>query len=347
MPERVLLLQDTYEVNDMLNPSLFALMALFPDADVGFLQNKSNALPPELQERRTEFFAARLSAKALKDLDTLVGVEATIPIENYDLVICNTRGALGHLRKKKSKKPRIIVYYHDLLPFLWRQDNTDWNEQESNQLLRWQEIDLEFSQGIDTAVAAQLSLRQTLATMQARDVHLAYPLVDQDLFYPDIETPREYFLATDSTDLETLMHIAACVTDKLVVLGEYRYNKLFRELKPDNIFYTGEISVAEKAYYLAGAKAFFCGAAHELDHLPLAALKSGIPIIAHPSQGMREFLTDADLGFELETGSAEELLHFIRYYRNKNINREKNASELDWLNYENFSRRWKKILKGI
>lgn len=343
--ERVLLLQDWYEENDLLNPSFFALLSQFPDAHVGFLKNFSTTLPEALAQRRTEFYAARLPRKGFDNLEALIKIQSEIPIADYDLVICNTRGYLRHLRREKDAHTRIIVYQHDLLPFLWRADTERLNTQKAAELLRLQESDLEFAAGIDVIVAANFALKTTLAAMHRRTVPLAYPLVDSDLFFPDSEAEAEYFVATDSADLEALLHLFACVNDKLVVLGDYRQNKLFRELKPDNIFYAGNLPATEKAYYLAGAKAVFCGETRTLDHLPLAALKSGIPVIAHPTQGMHEFLVDGDLGAELETGSADELIRYIRFYRERMTDRAKIAGEVDWLNREYFLRRWRKVLE--
>ncbi len=342
---RVLLLQDWYDENDLLNPSFFALLSYFPDAHVGFLKNFASTLPDALAQRHTEFYAARLSKKHFDNLEALIEIQSEIPIADYDLVICNTRGYLRHLRREKDAHTRIIVYQHDLLPFLWRADSERLNREKAAELLRLQETDLEFASGIDVIVAANFALKSTLGAMHRRTVPLAYPLIDSDLFFPDTEAVAEYFVATDSADLEVLLHLFACVSDKLVVLGEYRQDKLFRELKPDNIFYAGALPITEKAYYLAGAKAVFCGETRTLDHLPLAALKSGIPVIAHPTQGMHEFLVDGDLGAELETGSADELIRYIRFYRERVPDRAKIAGEVEWLNREYFLRRWRKILE--
>ena len=343
--KRVLLLQDWYEENDLLNPSFFALLEYFPDAHIGLLKNFAATLPDTLAQRRTELYAARLPRKNLDNLEALIKIQSEIPIADYDLVICNTRGYLCHLRREKNSHPRIIVYQHDLLPFLWRADTEKLNSQKAAELLRLQELDLEFAAGIDVIVAANFALKTTLAAMHRRTVPLAYPLVDSDLFFPDTEAEAEYFVATDSVDLEVLLHLFACVKDKLVVLREYRPDKFFRELRPDNIFYTGDLPMSEKAYYLAGAKALFCGETRTLDHLPLAALKCGIPVIAHPTQGMHEFLIDGELGAELETGSADELIRYIRLYRNHIPDRAKIAGEVEWLNREYFLRRWRKVLE--
>jgi len=343
--KRVLLLQDWYEENDLLNPSFFALLGHFPDAHVGFLKNFAATLPDTLAQRRTEFYAARLPRKGFDNLDALIRIQSEIPLADYDLVICNTRGYLRHLRREKDAHTRIIVYQHDLLPFLWRADTEKLNAQKAAELLRLQELDLEFAAGIDVIVAANFALKTTLAAMHRRTVPLAYPLVDSDLFFPDTEAEAEYFVATDSVDLEVLLHLFACVKDKLVVLREYRPDTLFRELRPENILYAGDLPISEKAYYLAGAKALFCGETRTLDHLPLAALKCGVPVIAHPTQGMHEFLMDGELGAELETGSADELIRYIRLYRNHIPDRAKIAGEVEWLNREYFLRRWRKILE--
>lgn len=343
--ERVLLLQDWYDENDLINPSFFALLGAFPEAHVGFLKNLANSLPAPLARRRTEFYAARLNRRSFDNFDTLLRAESEIPIADYDLVICNTRGYLRHLRREKDAQTRVIVYQHDLLPFLWRADTEKLNTQKAAELLRQQETDLEFAAGIDVIVAANFALKTTLSAMHRRTIPLAYPLVDHDLFFPDSEAEAEYFVATDSEDLDVLLHLFACVQDKLVVLGDYRQDKLFRELKPDNIYYAGNLPAPEIAYYLAGAKAIFCGETRTLEHLPLAALKSGIPVIAHPTQGMHEFLIDGDLGAELETGSADELIRYVRYFREHETDRVKIAGEVEWLNREYFLRRWRKILE--
>ncbi|MCS6971807.1 MAG: glycosyltransferase, partial [Leptospiraceae bacterium] len=155
---------------------------------------------------------------------------------------------------------------------------------------------------------------------------------------------QEYFVASDATDLHVLLPLFSCLKDTLVVLREFRPVPLFRELVPDNILYTGKISNAEKAYYLGGARALICGAAHELDHLPLAALRCGIPVLAHPSQGMAELLADPIFGAEVDTGSADALIGHIRRYRQKVPERTKIAREMEWLSRDYFLRRWKKIL---
>lgn len=343
--ERVLLLQDWYDENDLLNASFFALLDRFPEAHVGFLKNFAATLPPALAQRKTEFYAARLSRKGFDNLESLLDIESQIPVADYDLVLCNTRGYLRHLRRERDAHTRIIVYQHDLLPALWRTDTEKLNAQKAGELLRWQETDLEFASGIDVIVAANFALKTTLAAMHRRPIPLAYPLIDQDLFFPDTDAGAEYFVASDSHDLDVLLHLFACVNDKLVVLDEYRPNRLFRELRPDNIFYTGNLPMAEKAYYVAGARAFFCGETRLLDHLPLGALKSGIPVIAHPTQGMHEFLGDRDLGAELETGSADELIRHIRHYRRHEPGRLQIAGQVEWLNREYFLRRWRKILE--
>ncbi|AFM13627.1 hypothetical protein [Turneriella parva] len=345
MPEkRVLLLQDWYAENDLLNPSFFALLELFPQAQVGFLKNLERSVPAVLRDRHVEFYASRFARKAFENLEELIAAEALIPIDDFDLVFVNTRGYLKHLRREKSATTRIIAYQHDLLPYLWRVDVEALNAPRTAELLRLQEIDLEYSMGVDLTIAANYALRATLAALTRQKVPLAYPLVDGELFFPDTSAEAEYFLATEATDLPALVHLFSCVTDKLVIMAEEKPDKLLKELKPDNIFYTGKISNSEKAYYLGGAKALILGETRELDHLGLAALKAGVPVIAHPSQGMHEFLHDTDLGHELRTGSAEEILYLVRSYRELRPERESIHSGVEWLNREYFLRRLRKAL---
>ena len=342
---RVLLLQDWFSANDLINSSFYALLDLFPDAHVGFLKNFETALPQVLRNRHVEFYASRLGQRQLEDLDALIEAQARIPQGNYDLIISNTRGYLRHLRREKSASTRFVVYQHDLLPFLWRAEVEKLNVQKSADLMRSQELDLEFAAGIDLTIAANYALHRTLSSLLRKDVPLAYPLVDTDLFYPDNEAPPEYFVATDSVDSEVLVRLFSCISDKLVVLAEKKPDKLLKDLKPDNIYYTGRLSVADQAYYIAGAKAMICGETKALEHLPLAALKCGIPLIAHRTQGMAEFLSDGECGIELETGTPDEILKYVREYRVRPLQRSKIAASVDWLNREYFLRRIRKALE--
>lgn len=341
---RVLLLQDWFSTNDLINSSLYALLELFPDAHVGFLKNFETTLPQTLRDRHVEFYASRLSQRQLEDLDALIEAQTRIPQDDYDLIISNTRGYLRHLRRESNHATRFVVYQHDLLPFLWRADVEKLNVQKSAELMRSQELDLEFGAGIDLTIAANHALHRTLSSLMRKDIPLAYPLVDSDLFYPDTEALPEYFVATDSVDSEMLIRLFSCISDKLVVLAEKKPDKLLKDLKPDNIFYTGRISVADQAYYVAGAKAVICGETKALEHLPLAALKCGIPLIAHRTQGMAEFLSDGECGVELETGSPDEILKYVRSYRVREPQRAKIAASVDWLNREYFLRRMRKAL---
>ncbi|MBV6494898.1 MAG: hypothetical protein LDLANPLL_02935 [Turneriella sp.] len=345
---RTLLLQDWYLENDLINPSFFALLELFPNADIGFLKNFEAAIPKQILDRRVEFYGSRLTRKNFEDLEELIKVQGGIPWAEYDLVFCNTRGYLRHLRKEKHPRTRIVVYQHDLLPFVWRTNNNNLTEAEAAEILSTQERDLEFTHGVDLTIAANFSLQITLSAMLKTPVPLAYPLVDQTIFFPEHNALQEYFVMMDSVDREKMIRLVSCLSDKLVVLGSYRYDKLLREMKPDNIFYTGELNLADQAYYLAGAKALFCGETHSLSHLPLCALKAGIPIIAHPSQGMREILSDEDAGYELETGNEDEFIKYIRKFRHTQKNKEAVASSVQWLNTQSFLKRMQKaIAKGI
>lgn len=342
---RTLILQDWYAENDLLNPALFALAELFPQADIGFLKNFETTLPASLADRKLSIFAPRFTRKSLDDLGNLIEAEGQIPWQDYDLVVANTRGYLRHLRRTLTGNTRFIVYQHDLLPFLWRANPEALNTAAATELLNNQEIDLEFSGGINLTIAANFALKNTLSAMLRKDIPLAYPLIDQSLFFPDPGVAAEYFLATDAADVQKLVHLFACVSDKLVVLGESQPDKLLRELKPDNIFYTGKLGVYDQAYYIAGAKALICGETKSLSHLPVAALKAGIPLITHPSQGMQEFLADGETGVELETGTEDEILKQVRRYRNEKTDREKIAASVDWLNKEYFLRRMRKAFE--
>ncbi|MBS0617009.1 MAG: hypothetical protein JSR44_02415 [Spirochaetes bacterium] len=341
---RTLILQDWFAEDDLLNPSLFALIELYPNADLGFLKNFANALPVELRDRRVEFYAARLTRKGLDNLDALIAAEALIPWQEYDLVISNTRGYIKHLRREPNAATRFVVYQHDILPFLWRVAVDTLNDAETLELLKEQELDLEYARGADLTIAANYALKNTLSAMLRTDVALAYPLVDSDIFFSDDAVEREYFLATESVDLSRLIHLFSCLTDKLVVLGDKRPDKFLRELNPDNIFYTGQLTLADQTYYLAGAHALLCGETHAISHLPLAALKMGVQVVAHPSQGMTELLADGECGVELETASNDELLAHIRRYRKHKEKRTKIATAVDWLNKEYFLRRMRKAL---
>jgi len=342
---RTLILQDWFAEDDLLNPSLFALIDLYPNADLGFLKNFANSLPPQLRERRVEFYAARLTRKGLNNLDALITAATSIPWHDYDLVIANTRGYIKHLRREPSAATRFVVYQHDILPFLWRVAVDTLNDAETVELLKNQELDLEYARGADLTIAANFALKNTLAAMLRADVALAYPLIDSDIFFSDDAVEREYFLATDTIDIARLTHLFSCLTDKLVVLGDRRPDKFLRELNPDNIFFTGQLSLADQAYYLAGAHALLCGETRAISHLPLAALKMGVPVVAHPSQGMTELLADGECGVELETASNDELLAHIRRYRIHKDKRAKIATAVDWLNKEYFLRRMRKALQ--
>lgn len=344
LPGRTLILQDWYAENSMLNPSLYALLELYPAADLGFLKNFETAIPANLRERQIHIYGARMPRKGLDNLESLVEIEAQIPWADYELVIANTAGYIRHLRREKISDTRFVVYQHDLLPSLWRADTQHQNTQEAAAHMRAQETDLEFGGGINLTIAANYALRNSLASMLKSDIPLAYPLVDQNIFFPDSEAEPEYFVALDTAHLDKLVHLVSCISDKLVIFGTPEPDKLLRELKPDNIFYTGALSLADQAYYLAGAKALICGEAVELNHLPLAALKCGVPLIAHPTQGMSEFLSDGETGIELTTASSDEILSAIRHYRNAKPMREKIAASVEWLNKEYFLRRMRKVL---
>lgn len=341
---RTLILQDWYAENSLLNPSLYALMELYPLADLGFLRNFESTIPTRLRDRQISIYGTRMPRKALDDLESLIEIEAQIPWADYELVIANTAGYLRHLRREKISDTRYVVYQHDLLASLWRADTEHQNTQEAAALMRAQEIDLEFSGGINLTIAANYALRNSLASMLKAEIPLAYPLIDQNIFFPDTEAEAEYFVALDAAHLDKLIHLVSCISDKLVVFGNPKPDKLLRELKPENIFYTGPLSPTDQAYYLAGAKALICGEATELSHLPLAALKCGTPLIAHPTQGMSELLSDPDAGIELTTASTDEILAAIRHYRKAKPMREKIAASLDWLNQEYFLRRMRKAL---
>ncbi|MFO1472005.1 MAG: hypothetical protein U1F27_13335 [Turneriella sp.] len=76
---RVLLLQDWFSANDLINPSLYALLDLYPDAHVGFLKNFETSLPQVLRDRHVEFYASRLSQRQLEDIGALIDAQARIP----------------------------------------------------------------------------------------------------------------------------------------------------------------------------------------------------------------------------------------------------------------------------
>lgn len=341
---RTLILQDWYAEDSLLNPSLFALMELYPSAHLGFLKNFETSIPARIRDRQISIYGARLPRKGLESVESLVEIESQIPWADYDLVIANTSGYMRHLRREKIANTRFVVYQHDLLPSLWRADTQHQTTQEAAAHMRAQEIDLEFSGGINLTIAANYALRNSLASMLKTEIPLAYPLIDPNIFYPDTDAEAEYFVALDAAHLDKLVHLASCISDKLVIFGSPEPDKFLRELKPDNIFYTGALSLADQAYYLAGAKALICGEASELSHLPLAALKCGIPLIAHPTQGMSEFLSDGESGIELTNASSDEILHAIRHYRRAKPMRDKISASVDWLNQEYFLRRMRKAL---
>jgi len=340
---RTLLLQDWYEKNDLINASFFALAEIFADADIGFLKNFENTLPQELQRRKVAFYGARATRKSLDDFETLVSLEAKIPWQEYDLVLLNTRGYLKHLRTTKEG-PRVVAYQHDLLPPLWHTNIDDLDQSAAANLLRHQELDLEFASSVNLTIAANTALATRLKALFQKNVPMAYPLVDSDFFTPDIDATNEYFAVMPTEDIERTLALAACLVDKFVVMGETLAPKLFRELKPANIFYTGDLNLEDVAYYLAGAKALICGESRRVNHLPLAALKMGIPIIAHPTQGLGEILADGDAGFELITGGSDELLSKIRYYANRRHDHAGAMRTVEWLNKASFSRRIQKAI---
>lgn len=136
-----------------------------------------------------QFFASRFTRRAFENIEELIAAEAQIPIADFDLIILNTRGYLKHLRREKSPTTRIVAYQHDLLPYLWRADIEALNAAKTAELLRQQEIDLEYSMGVDLTIAANYALRATLAALTRQKVPLAYPLVDSGFFFP-ILTPR-------------------------------------------------------------------------------------------------------------------------------------------------------------
>jgi glycosyltransferase involved in cell wall biosynthesis len=343
--ERVLILQDWLSENDFLNPSLFALLELFPQAHVGFLKNNRKNIPPQLADRHIEFFGARLSRGNMENLEALIRIQSQIPWNDFDLVICNTRGYLRHLRRNLVDSTRVVVYQHDLLPFIWRQDMKGLSSSETSDLLRDQELDLEYAPGIDLTIAANFSLQKSLMALTKKNIPLAYPLIDDQTFFPDTEAEAEYFVATDGPEVAPLIHLMSCVSDKLVVLGESHPDKLLRDLKIGNIYYTGKIKIPDQAYYLGGARALICGETRTLSHLPLAALKAGIPVIAHPTQGMHEFLADGESGVELMTSSPDDVLHHIRRYRKSPAKKNRIATSVQWLNKEYFLRRMRKALE--
>lgn len=343
---RTLLLQDWYAKDDLINASFFALAEMFADADIGFLKNFESQLPPELTERRVTFFGSRASRKQLDDLDTLIELESKIPWMEYDRIIINTRGYLKHLRTNREG-PRIIVYQHDILPPLWQVDVNALKAAEAAQHLNQQEIDLEYSEGVDFTIAANVALAERLQalTHHAKVFPVAYPLIDSNIFVADENAEREYFVITPAKDLARTLHLAACLREKFVVFAEFSPKTLFRELRPQNIFYAGNLSLSDQAYYLAGAKAIICGEVRGYSHLPLAALKMGVPVIAHPTQGLAEILSDDDAGHCLTRAGSDELLEAIRRYRNSKTNRAAVYKTVQWLNKESFFRRMRQAIE--
>lgn len=317
---------------------LESLHNVFPDAPI----YTSVYLPKFLGPHRSRFENWNIKtswADAIPFNDKLISpirliapeLFKSLDLSDYDVVIVSATGAYSpnnittRSYKNEAKKAIHICYCHTPPRYLYGYETArDWKKNPLTKNLGelairfLRKIDFKSSQNVDYFIANSEETKKRIEKFYKKDSVVIYPPVEiknHELRIMNQED-KEYYLAggriarSKHTDLIVDTFIKNGLPLKIFGKGFAGFEEELRGRvrNKTNIEMLGEISDEEKDRLMAGARAFiFASEDEDFGIVPVEAMMSGTPIIAHRSGGVLETVVEGKTGVFFDEFTVESL----------------------------------------
>lgn len=295
---------------------LFAILELFPDADIftstfdwASLGKHKDHINPE-KVKVTWFGKIPFVNKYYSPLRFLTPqIWESLNLSTYDLVISSTGSWM--CKGVKTQKPTIhISYIHHPPRYLYGYETAiEWQKYwiikvyayVVNHFLRiW---DYKASQRPDYLIANSVETQSRIQKFYRRTSTVIYPPVA--IPKKDNSTSasqRDYYITVSrlarAKHVDVLIKAANIYNLPLKIVGVGRDETLLRAMAGKSIEFMGNVTDAELSHLYTHAKAFvFASVDEEFGIAPVEAMGHGVPVIAYASGGMKETVKNGVNGY--------------------------------------------------
>lgn len=239
-----------------------------------------------------------------------------LDLQQYDLVISSTTSFAKAVRQRPGAKH--ICFCHNVTRFLWDTD-TYLKEYGTyrrlapllNPIFRWmRSIDRAYAQGPDLYIANSSTVAQRIrATYDQQATVVNYP-IDSDRFHFSAQK-ADYFLVASRLLSYKRVGITIEAFNQLelplVIIGDGPERRALERQAGANIRFLGYVPDAERAQWMAKAKAVIITALEDYGLVPIEANASGTPVIAYGAGGVLDTQTPGKTAILFDRQSPEAL----------------------------------------
>lgn len=349
---------------------LETLHEIYPDADV----YTSVYLPKFLGPHKERFEKWKINTSILQYFpfkEKLISLARFIApllfyqfdLTKYDLVITSTTGTYTSPNfLRVGDKTLHICYCHTPPRYLYGYAvANDWTDTWFRRILLvlgqipmhfLRILDFKYAQRPDFFITNSEEVKRRVWKFYKRDATVIYPPVELEHVIKGLKKENFLFAGGRLSRAKRIdLAIEACkkLNLKLKVFGK-GFGNIKNELSKiasKNIEFVGEVNDEEKMTYMAKAKGYIFPADNEdFGILPVEAMASGTPVIAHNSGGVKESIIDGKTGLFFDELTVESLVEALKKFEKMKFKQEDCITQAKKFSKDRFKREIKEFVES-
>lgn len=319
-------------LNCFPSADIYSLIDFIPDAERGFLHNKSVTTSflqkmPFIKTKHRHYLP--LMPLAIEQFD----------LSAYDVVISSSHAVAKGILTGPDQLH--ICYCHSPIRYAWDMQHQYLNESGANKGLKSWIIryllhkiriwDYRTAHGVDYFIANSHFIARRIKKVYGRDAVVINPPVDTEKFVPQLNKEGFYFTASRLVPYKKVSLIAeafAQMPDKqLIIAGTGPEEDKVKQIVQNapNITYLGYIDDETLVSHMQRAKAFVFAAEEDFGIIPVEAQACGTPVIAFGKGGVLDsVLTNRDhpTGVFFMEQTIDSVMDAVSRFEQQNIQTE-------------------------
>lgn len=164
-------------------------------------------------------------------------------------------------------------------------------------LRRW---DYQAAQRVDFFIANSSHIQADIKEFYGRDAVVIYPPVDVGRFTPAPANERKGFVSVSrlvpAKRIDLLVQAATKLDLSLTVISSGPELNRLKQMAGPTVTFTGKVSDAEVARYLAHAEGYLFASYDDFGIVPVEAMAAGTPVIAYKAGGALDYVVPGKTG---------------------------------------------------
>jgi glycosyltransferase involved in cell wall biosynthesis len=256
---------------------------------------------------------------------------------DYDIVI-STTSYFGHCLLTLPKT-LYLCYCHTPNRYIWQK----------SLLSLYRPIDRIYSNRPDFFLASSQNSQHRIKKFYGRDSILVYPGVNLKKFYPNYQTPQNYFLIVSRLvphkKIDLAIHACHQLQQKLFIVGTGRHQKYLQSIISPYVTFLGQVPEKKLIKLYQNCQALICPQEEDFGLTPIECQACGRPVIAYGRGGITETVADNKTGLFFKHQTINSLASALQKFSFTYFDPSNCLSQANKFSQSNFMLHFKSVVE--